>query len=243
MKKILMLAGLLSSFAMAVVSIKPVEIQSEPSVTFEQGLSFSSKSGNVDKMNFKLASSIKQYGSGYVNTLFFSYDYGESNKLKDTNALFLHLRHIYDLGWDNTNGEAFAQIEKDDFREIASRSLVGGNLRYKIDTQKLDVFVGLGLFYTWLDEAGIRDEYTAINSYISLSYQFNSFTSFTYKAYYQPRLNDMNDYLIFQKAQLEVDISNRLSLFVNLLHEYDARPPLGVEKSDFEQTMGLSYKF
>lgn len=243
MKKFLIVAGLLSSFAMAVVSIKPVEIQSEPSVSFEQGLSFSSKSGNVDKMNFKLASSIKQYGSGYVNTLFFFYDYGESRGEKDTNALFLHLRHIHDLGWGDTNGEAFVQIDKDDFRDIASRSLMGGNLRYKIDTKKLDVFIGLGLLYTWLDEAGIKEEYSSINSYISLNYQFSPSTSITYKGYYQPRLDDMDDYLVFQKAQLKVNITNRLSLFVNLLHEYDSKPPAGIEKSDFAQTTGFSYKF
>jgi len=243
MKKYLLLPTLLSSFAFSVVSIKPVEIKNDASIDFEQGLSFSSKSGNVEKMDFKLATSLKQYGEGYVNTLFFFYDYGESRGQKDTNALLFHLRHIHDLGWKDLNAELFTQVEKDDFRDITSKTLLGSNLRYKIDTEKLDVFVGLGVFYAWLDEVNIKDEYTSINSYVSLNYQFTDSTSLTYKAYYQPRIDDFDDFQLYQKAQLKVNITNRLSLFVNLLHEYDAKPPVGIEKSDFAQTTGLSYKF
>jgi len=241
--KYYLLPLLLSSLAWSVVSIKPVEIQKRQAITFEQGIAFSSHSGNVEKMNFKLATSLKQYGGSFVNTLALAYDYGESRGTKDTNALFLHLRHIHDTNWQEVNAELFTQLEKDDFKDITSKTLLGSNLRYKIDTDGLDVFVGFGVFYTWLDEVGVEDNYTSINSYLSLSYTLNKSTSLTYKGYYQPRIGDFEDYQLYQTAQLSVEISERISFFVNVLHEYNAQPSEGIERSDFAQTTGLSYKF
>ncbi|MBN2824899.1 MAG: DUF481 domain-containing protein [Campylobacterales bacterium] len=208
----------------------------------EMGASYTTNSGNIDKSNIKASARLEYYEVGYANVLKFNYEYGEQNGVKNIDSLTLHLRHIHNL-WDKVDGELFAQYQQNEFKNMDSKYLTGANLRYKLESGKLDAFVGLGMFYTWLDEVGIESDYISLNSYIALSYKLSESTSLSYNGYFQPRIEDFDDYLIYQEAQLKINLTDRLSLLVNILHEYDAMPPSGVEKSDFSQTTGFSYSF
>lgn len=239
----LLLFVLSTSLAFGVVSIEPVEVQEEANRSFEQGLSFGTKSGNVEELNLKLASSLKEYHKGYVNTLFLTYEYKEVNSVKNTNALLVHLRHIHALRPKKLDVELFTQLEKDDFRKITSKTLLGSNIRYKFRNKKLDAFVGVGLFQAWLNEADQHTSFSALNSYVALSYPFSQTTSLTYKLYFQPRLKQMDDYNIYQKAQLQLKMTNQLTLLVEILHTFDSKPSASIKQSDIVQTTGLSYRF
>jgi len=242
MKKHLLLPIFISSLSWSIVSISPITLKNDSSSNFETGLSYSTNSGNIDKSNLKASARLEHFENGYANALFFSYEYGELNDIKNVDSMTLHLRHIHSL-WDDLDGELFAQYQQNEFKNMDSKYLTGANLRYKLKSGQFDVFVGLGAFYTWLDEVNVESDYTSLNSYLALSYQFSESTSISYNGYFQPRFEDFDDYLIYQEAQLKVNLTDRLSLLVNVLHEYDAKPPIGVEKSDFSQTTGFSYSF
>lgn len=249
MKKLILMTIVATQTLLALVSIQPVEIGVQPGITGKVEAGFETKRGNTDKDNYK-ASLRVVYDSNkdYVTWAELSGEYGESNKVEDTNKAYIHLRYIHALTKDNLRGELFFQSQENKFKNIKRRRLGGAGVRYKLFSffEKDNSYLGLGAFYesilytTALDE----DENTyRLNSYFAYTTPFGDDSTFTYTLYYQPSFDKFNDYIVTNSLELKLHIYKELFLKFNIKYDKDTKPPLGVEDYDFTQTTSFVYNF
>jgi putative salt-induced outer membrane protein YdiY len=244
MKNILLGTILTVSTASAIVSIKPIEVSGQEEVKSQLGASYSTKSGNSDVSTTSISLKNTFYNIDSANMILIDYEYGKSNGSTNTDNTFMHLRHIRTTSDKAINYEIFLQAQKDTFRSIESRYLMGIGSRYKVHLENdSKIFFGLGVFSTKLDEDNVKSNFESLNSYISYNHKLDNGNTLTYNGYFQPRLDDANDYHISQKAQLSFDISRSMKLVVSLNHTYDSEPAVGINKSDLSTKTGISYKF
>ena len=251
MKKIILIATLTTQCLFALVTITPVEIGEKAGLSGNIEAGLETKRGNTDKDNYKASVRVTyDEATDYVVWGELSGEYGKSNDVKDTDKAFSHVRYIHTLTDDeNLRYELFAQLESDEFKQISSRVLGGGGLRYRLFNSEENGkgYMGLGGFYEGLRyENPLIDpseDNVRVNSYLAYTVGFNEKSTFTCGLYYQPMIDEFSDYV--QSSQLEVKLHVVKSLFLklNASWDVDSRPPVGIEKSDFTQRVTFIFDF
>ena len=242
---------LLPLSAQAIVNIEELRgDKSGDGLSVRASIMASGASGNTDKSSVSAAGRMHWQSGPLASLVIASYDYGESNNVRDTNKSFLHLRQIrtYQPG---RAVEAFIQAEQNQFARLDFRGLIGAGLRLTIaDTKQTTAAVGFGALHSWetLDKRpGLTDDGTEtlwrLNTYLALNQRFNEQTRFANTLYYQPAADDAADYRLLDEAALFVNISDRLDLKMSVDVTHDSRPPQTVEKTDVSYQPGLEYSF
>ncbi len=248
MKILIISLLLLTQQLFALVSIVPVEIGENPGLHGKTALSLETKRGNTHKDNYKLAVRF-DYDDNRSNHTWIemSGEYGESNHVKDTNKLYLHLRHIHALHNKNTCAESFLQAQDDEFKLIKRRYVAGAGLRLKI----FEIFhggkgyLGAGGMYENIQYTSIdpREHNFRLSSYFAYTIKLADDSDLSYTAFYQPKINNFSDYVSAQKLSLKLHIYKRLYLNFQLAYDVDNNPPIGVEEYDFTQTTSFVFDF
>ncbi|MEA3370593.1 MAG: DUF481 domain-containing protein [Campylobacterota bacterium] len=248
MKKLILLLLIFTQQLFALVSIVPVEIGENPGFHGKTALSLETKRGNTHKDNYKLAIRFDYDDKrNYHTWIEMSGEYGESNYVKDTSKLYLHLRHIQAIGYKNVHAEGFTQTQNDEFKLIKRRYVLGGGLRFKIfeifDEGK--GYFGAGGFYENIQYTSIdpREHNFRLNSYFAYTIKLGDDSDLSYTAFYQPKINEFSDYVSAQKLELKLHVYKRLFLNFQLAYDVDHNPPIGVEKYDFTQTTSFVFDF
>jgi len=251
MKKIILIAIITTQYLFALVSIAPVELGEKAGLSTKVEAGLETKRGNTNRDSYNASLRVTYNdSSNYLVWGELSGEYGKSNGVEDTNKAFSHLRYIHSLT-DNENlrYELFAQLESDDFRQINSRILGGAGLRYKIfnSNEMGKSFLGLGGFYegirytdTLLDPS---EDNTRLNSYLAYTISFSNKSTFSCTLYYQPKLNDFQDYVQSSQLELKLNVFKELFLKFNTSWNVDSNPPSGVKKSDFTQRTSFVFNF
>lgn len=243
MKTLILITLITTQYLFALVSIAPVEIGKKPGITTDIEVGLETKRGNTDQDNYK-ASVRVSYDNNTSSVIWgeLSGEYGKSNGVENTNKAFSHIRYIHSLS-DNERliYELFTQLENDEFRQINSRLLIGGGLRYKIfnSTKNGKGFFGLGTFSESIKYTNSNidpsEDNIRVNSYLAYSVGFGNNSKFSCSIYYQPKINDFSDYVQTNKLELKVNLFKDLFLKFNASWDIDSKPPTGVNKSDFTQ--------
>jgi len=236
------------TFAHAFINVEPPIIGEKSALSGEFGIGAKYDKGNAEKnaLNFTIKS---QYDSkDWLIYLKASYNYGESNGMSDTNDGVIHLRYLHTFFNPQHDYELFFQSEFNEFQKIKNRELLGANIRRKLDLGFDKLYLGLGAFYSYMEEDSITIinptyQQLNLNSYISFLKKLNSHFSITYVGYYQPNVENFSDFRTFQVLQFSNLISKNLSLSLDINHQYDAKPYVGVEKSDLRSSINLRYTF
>lgn len=232
----------------ALVSIVPVEIGEKPGVHGKVAVSLETKRGNTHKDNYALGLRFDyDNNKSYHSWMEMSGEYGESNKVKDTNKLYLHFRHIHALTDKTICAEAFSQAQDDEFKLIKRRLVGGGGIRFKI----FEVFgdgkgyLGLGALYEnirYTSDNPREDNFRA-NSYFAYTIKLGDDSDLSYTLFYQPKMHNFSDYVSSQKLALRLHIYKRLFLSFQLAYDVDSNPPMGVEEYDLTQTTTFVFDF
>jgi len=232
----------------AVLDIKPIEIGEDAGLSSNVALSFETKRGNTDKDIYR--GDIKvQYDNNVSNTIYaqVSGAYAKANKVENINKITLHIRDLQKLFYNFLVAEFFIQSQRDKFKSIQERDLVGSNLRFSKQSSSGNFYIGLGLYkerLLYLDKSIDTDEYnTRLNSYFAYSIDFSEDASLSYLGYYQPKLQKMSDYYISQELELDVALYKELSLNFKLEYNIDSNPAQARQKEDFSQITAFSYEF
>ncbi|WGO97048.1 DUF481 domain-containing protein [Saccharophagus degradans] len=252
-KAIIAAAALHSATAAAITNMEYLHKQGEQDGLHGNiELSLKGKSGNSNRQTHSVAGQLS-YRTGVHQWLTSaSAEYGESNKVKDTDNKFIHQRYIH----HNSNKlaiEGFVQYQEDTFKLLDSRALVGAGARFKI-SQKDDDYLfnfGVGAYYTEevynLPETATDEEreeqYARANSYINYAKQLTQSTSFSNTLYWQPRLGDIADSYAYNNLAFTVKISEKLALKVTLETQYDSKPVGELEHVDHSYFTSLAYSF
>ncbi len=249
MKKLfLLLSVILTQQLFALISIVPVEIGVNPGYSGNVAVSLETKRGNTHKDNYKFGAKISYDDNAtFVTWGEVSAEYGESSEVKDTNKVYLHLRHVHALASENVRAEGFVQAQDDEFKLIKRRLLAGAGLRYKI----FELFgngkgyAGLGGYYEQIRYTSMDPEEDSLraNFYFAYTRQIGDDSKITYNLYYQPKIDYFNDHITAQKLELQLHVYKKLFLHFQISYDTDSKAPIGVKKYDFTQTTSFVLEF
>ncbi len=245
----LLLLFTLFNFAFAVVSIAPVEIGKTPGTSGQINGSFSTQRGNTDADAY--SGGIKlQYddNASYVTWGEVAFNYAEYSGIKNAADTYVHLRYIHTYDHiKNINWEAFIQSQTNQFTNVKERLITGGGYRFNVKDDDLGKFyLGAGAFYEFIDystsidpkENNIRG-----NFYLSYKKDFGKDSAISYTGYYQPKLNNLHDYLLSNALELQVYVYLKIYLSLKVSYAVDSHPAIGIKDADFSQVTSLVYKF
>jgi len=247
-KKILYLSIILTTFSYSFISVEPPVVGEKEGLDGEISLGAKYNSGNSDSVSLGISGKGQYSTKEWLIYLIGTYSYGESNGNQDTNDGIFHLRYVHTLADTPYDYEIYLQTEFNEFQDIKERNLAGANIRRKLDLPFDKFYVGLGLFYSYMEPDAVTAvdpvyKRTKINSYISFLKKINDNFSITYLGYYQPNIEDFSDFRIFQILQLTTSLTDNLGLSFDILHKYNATPYHGIEENDIRSTINLKYKF
>lgn len=250
MRSLCLLLILLSPSLFALVSIAPVDIGSKPGMSGNISGSLSSKGGNTQKDDYSLGLRVQyDQGSDYLVWGTFTYDYGTSNGTKNEDKLYAHLRYIRALDRGNWSTELFLQTEQDKFKAIQTRSLTGAGLRWRFFNSEDwgKGYAGLGGLAEKIDythpQINADEQNSRVNSYLAYTKSFPNASKLNYIGYFQPKFNQISDYVSFQTLELIVPIYGKLNLSLSAKYAYDSRPPIGIQKKDTAFLTTLLWEF
>jgi len=247
-KKILYLSIILTTLSYSFISVEPPVVGEKEGLDGEISLGAKYNSGNSDSVSLGISGKGQYSAKEWLIYLIGTYSYGESNGNQDTNDGIFHLRYVHTLADTPYDYEIYLQTEFNEFQDIKKRNLAGANIRRKLDLPFDKFYVGLGLFYSYMEPDVVTAvdplyKRTKINSYISFLKKINDNFSITYLGYYQPNIEDFSDFRIFQILQLTTSLTDNLGLSFDILHKYNATPYHGIEENDIRSTINLKYKF
>lgn len=238
--------------ATAIVNMEEMRIgPAESGFSGSLDLHASGKNGNTEKQDYGLDSRLQWQSDNTTDFIVLSYDYGESNEQRSSNASFVHARHVAQYrpkrAW-----EAYAQLEQDEFTRLSYRGLLGAGLRFTLaeEADRIGLYLGIGAYTTretlerrsGLTDHG-SDSYERASLYLAYKHRLNEQVSLLSTTFYQPRLDDTSDYRALEQAALQVKMTERLSLKLSLDISHDSRPPQTIKETDVGYFSGISFRF
>jgi hypothetical protein len=152
--------------------------------------------------------------------------------------------------------ELFAQLEFNEFLLLRQRRLLGAGVRYGLVSAPApadsgfrgQAHLGVGAMHEHeeLDLDGDGDEEASViraTSYLNLRMDLDDRVAVHAVAYYQPRVDDAEDYRLLGQAGLTVMLHRNLSLETAVKGRYDSQPPADLESYDVEAVNGLRITF
>jgi len=246
-KKIFYLSVVFTTLSYSFINVEPPVIGEKEGFDGEVSLGAKYSSGNSDSVSVGMSAKGQYSANEWLVYLISAYTYGESNGNEDTNDGLVHLRYVHTIADTAYDYELFLQTEFNVFQDIKARNLAGANIRRRLDLSFDKFYVGLGLFYSYMEPDTITPidpiyKRTKMNSYISFLKKINENFSITYLGYYQPDVEDFSDFRVSQILQLNTSLTNDLMLSFDINHKYNATPYHEIKKSDVRSTINLKYK-
>ena len=247
-KKLFIITLLCSNLSYSFINVKPPVIGEQDGLDGEVSLGAKYSSGNSDTASVSLSVKGQYDTPSWLVYFIGAYTYGESDGDKNTNNGLFHLRYIHEITDTTYDYEFFVQDEFNEFQDINIRNLIGANIRKRLDLPFDQFYIGLGLFYSYMEPDQVTPSdpvyrRTKINSYISFLKNINKRFFITYLGYYQPNVEDFSDFTSTQTLQFNTPLTDHLLLSLDILYQYNSTPYNDVEESDFRSTVNLKYKF
>ena len=242
---------LLFSFisAQAIITIAPVDIGQKPGKSGMFKGSFETKRGNSD-VDIYSAGLRLQYDNNesYLIWSDFTFSYGKSSGVTNTNKTYAHLRYIHHLYEKKSiDWETFIQSETNEFTNVKHRYLCGAGMRFFSEKKHWGkLHLGVGAFYEDISYTTIIDpteKNLRVNTYLAYTNNFTKESYLSYVFYYQPKADALKDYILSNGLELNILIYKQFYLNFVFFYDYDSMPAIGVKKEDISQKTSFLYKF
>lgn len=240
---------LFTSSLFAVVEIAPNEVGLRPGLAGNVQLAVNNQRGNTDKDEFDFGGLFSYDNNrSYVTWIDFSYAYGQASGVENENKAYAHYRFLHTLYTPEWNWEAYVQNQGDDFRNIQRRLLGGAGVRWRFYESEAfgRIYFGLGGYYEYLNyttETDPQERNVRLSSYLSYTKKLGEDARFSASGYYQPKVDGWEDYYVHYGASLFIYVYGSMYVKITLLHAYDSRPAIGVDRTDLQQTTSVGWKF
>ena len=163
-----------------------------------------------------------------------------------TNKGVQHLRYNYRFH-PRLSSEVFTQNQYNAVSKIDYRRLVGVGFRYKLTkSEKYKAYLGSLAMYEYektTETIPVYNKDWRNSSYLSFSFYFNKNISLISTTYYQPLLENFEDYRVAHQSALGLKILKNLIFKTAFNFTYDAFPVEGIPNKEFGLTNGLVYTF
>ena len=205
---------------------------------------FTIREGNSKywKLEAEIAGGIKTFGGQLIGT-------GKKSDLivnKETtdSKSFYHIRFIKDFLPQFTN-EFFFQMQDNHSSRLQLRTLAGIGLRKSLLKNDIStVNLGTG-FMSEVEKLTNENQSQLIRStnYLSLNSNPTKKLKCTAVVYFQPALDNMNDFRLLFDFRPSLAITEHFTFSHKTMLRYDAFPPDNVEKLDYELAQMIEYRF
>jgi putative salt-induced outer membrane protein YdiY len=209
------------------------------------------RTGNTELILVSGAATLR-YKAG--DHLVFAMGKGAYARVRDDQIIgnvFEHLRYRWTLT-PRWTAEAFAQHELDQFRRLQLRALVGAGPRVTLaDDERAGLIVGVAYMFEteeYDDKAGTTDAgatfyHHRLSSYVLFTSALNEVVSFAETVYFQPKIDDAQDFRVLNETLLQVKLNDRFSFKTAFVLAHDSIPPETVKPTDTALQTGVSFKF
>ena len=210
------------------------------------GLNF--QKSNIDILEANASVRLDYHIRKYREKILFlgSYGLGQQDGKDFKNEMFTHLRlNAYPIDKKSPlSGEAFYQIQKDDFELLQIRQLFGCGGRIESSKNKsLRLAFGLGMMADHEKIKGVEHNVVIRSTnYLSLLHKTDKFNTFAV-IYLQPRIVQPSDFRVLTEVTNEIKITKVLSFNFTLSYRYDSDTPEGVIKNELKSNGSLKYNF
>jgi hypothetical protein len=175
---------------------------------------------------------------------------GELNFIKGASDKFLndgfgHVRYNYKVN-SVVRWELFDQIQYNKIRNVNLRWLSGTGPRFKLyEGKSMRFYLGTLVMYEYEEiyKQALPNRDYRMSAYLSWTVQINKVLSHRATTYYQPRLDNFNDYRWSGQYSLLIKISKNLSFKTDYTFIYDEYPPIGIPKLFYTLKEGIAYLF
>lgn len=225
--------------AYAIVNMEGLHFgEAEQGVSTTVALDMKSVAGNTRRSDYGGDLRLQWIREMVQDIFLFSYDWGETAEVVNTDKGFTHYRHIHGLS-EVLAVEAYLQAGRNKFARQKYRGLAGGGLRHGFGAGgALRAYFGWGVFFAeeelrpvGVDEKVHSEDWWA-NTYLLLSWSAKERWSLQNTLYYQPRLAEPADYRVLEQLALRMKTGDNTDLVFTLDFSYDSQPPTAVRKSD-----------
>ncbi len=238
-----------------IVNVQPL-IATDDDGKRKEGFAWTGEAGiDARRGNTRLLSltgnSALQYRTG--RHLFFTLVRGEYAERPGGAYVDKDLEHLRYRVWITglLSAEAFVQHDRDAFRRLALRGIVGAGPRlHLVDAVGINVAVGLAYMLELervgsgdFPDAGQETLVSRASSYVVLSSKVHERITLGNVIYVQPRIDRLRDVRVLSEASLLVKATTHFSMKLSLVSSYDSRPPIGVIPLDttLKSTLGVSF--
>ena len=242
MKKIILLILLLSNTAFSQVNIENIRNNKKDSGFYnDTSLSAEFQRGNVKTSSFEIVNRLDYHYEKSHTFLQLSGQIAEQNQKLFKNQAFSHLRFT-NMEFGNIGYELFTQAQYNEFKNLKLRQLNGVGSRFVLHNKKDNkMTIGIGAMTDYEIVESNQTNFTLRStSYIAYN-NIGKLIETNAVAYFQPSINDTNDYRILTEASISSKITNKLRLEVSINFNYDTLPPEGVLKNDLVIKNVLKY--
>jgi len=173
------------------------------------------------------------------------FSFVKAGKDEYANNGFLHLRYNYKIN-DWYTIEAFTQAQFNKILDVNFRGLLGAGPRFKIIKTKSFRFYAAWMYmyeYEEINDIAKIDRNHRINSYVSLTWKLNKLLSLVNTTYYQPKINQFDDFKISSQTDFKIKISDKFAFSMAYNYYYDSKPPVGVVNTIYSLKNTLSFEF
>ncbi|EYF04214.1 DUF481 domain-containing protein [Chondromyces apiculatus] len=207
------------------------------SLTFEGSADVRRGNTNLTSLS---GSAVGQYRRGrHLVFMLVRGDFGAAADTTIVNKDLEHLRYRIDLP-QPFSLEAFVQHDRDAFRRLALRALVGiGPRIHVIRWEKFEAALGTAymleneeLAMGAFSDSGQGTLANRISSYVVLSTRLSDSLQASATIYLQPRIERVTDVRVLHESSLLAKATKLLSLKLTMTSAFDAEPPAGVAPLD-----------
>lgn len=197
------------------------------------------KSTEID-LEFINSSNLMWNNNNFSLMFFNIIDFHRAGDEDFSNDYLQHFRTNYYLN-DKFALESYLQNQHDIVHNIENRKLAG--LGFKANIPFLD-FVGLSIFYEnelLVDNISHKD--CRMNFYNELSFNIYENLKFSNVIYYQPNIEEFNDYKLALESTLSFPIIKNLFFTNTLSFAHDTYPAIDIPKTTYQIKNSLKFKF
>ena len=164
-----------------------------------------------------------------------------------TNEGYQHIRYNHTfLRSEWLTFEIFGQIQYNELTRIKLRALAGTGFRVRIlEQEKQRAHLGLTYMYEYDEESQteIIHQDGRLSSYLSFRIKPVGLFTIQSTTYYQPLLNDFNDFRLSSSTTADFALSDKFSLRTTYTIAFDSRVPAGAPNTVYSLGNSLAYRF
>lgn len=217
-------------------------------------LSWERRLGNSDLSTLAGKATTYFRHSDHLLILILDREYGIQNQETFIDRSFQHLRYRYQFS-DWVEVESFIQHDRNRFRRLASRSLIGAGPRFAlVQTDQHLLYLGIAPMYeseefetdSFVSDAPLvrrTENNVRISSSLSYRFQLADHVIFGNTAYWQPIIDEQDRYRLLNDTSLTLHITKRLGLGFSATLTHDTDPPAGVRRTDHHYKNSLIINF